>query len=216
MIQLWLFDGFWNAAKPSSDSSRQPQPESKPAKKKVSSTFSRGDATLVSTVDDLLSKAAAPSLVGKLSVRWNPRLRTTVGLADYRKKTIFLNPVLREISQEEIDRTLRHELAHFLAQHRAKLRRIPPHGKEWRQACADLGIPDEPRCHHIPIEQRRIPPRYFYQCPNCNFILQRVRRIKGKAACIKCCREHSRGRFDPRFCFISITAPKKFSLLKEA
>ena len=43
----------------------------------------------------------------------------------------------RGIVCDEVDRTLRHELAHLLAQWRVGRRRIAPHGKEWRQACRD-------------------------------------------------------------------------------
>src|ERR1700730_17806348 len=55
---------------------------------------------------------------------------------------------------DEIDRTLRHELAHLLAQFRAGRRRISPHGEEWRQACHDLGIGDEVRCHNLPFHAK--------------------------------------------------------------
>jgi predicted SprT family Zn-dependent metalloprotease len=44
------------------------------------------------------------------------------------------------VVHDEIDRTLRHELAHLLAQFRVGRRRIAPHGPEWRIACRDLGI----------------------------------------------------------------------------
>ncbi|MFV0336838.1 MAG: SprT-like domain-containing protein [Chthoniobacterales bacterium] len=208
LIQLLLFDGFWSDSKPRPDSRAPAWTASKITKTDKTAISSRGDRDLVSLVDDLLIKAGAPNLVGKLSVRWKPRLRTTLGIADYQKKTIFLNPVLHKISQQEIDRTLRHELAHFLAQHRVGMRKIAPHGKEWHKACADLGIPDESRCHHIPLEQRRMKPKFFYQCPNCKFILPRVRKMKGRAACIKCCRKYSKGRFDARFCFLLLPAQK--------
>src|SRR5262249_2444802 len=72
-----------------------------------------------------------------LGVEWNSRLKTAAGRADYREKLISLNPKLVE-HPAEVDRTLRHELAHILAQFRAKSRRrIAPHGAEWQQACRD-------------------------------------------------------------------------------
>jgi predicted SprT family Zn-dependent metalloprotease len=102
------------------------------------------------------------------------------------------------IDHDEIDRTLRHELAHLLAQWRAGRRRIAPHGVEWRQACRDLGIADEARCHNLPFS-KTYPPRYVYRCPNCKEKFPRVRRIRRAIACLACCRNHNRGGFDPRF-----------------
>jgi predicted SprT family Zn-dependent metalloprotease len=100
---------------------------------------------------------------------------------------------------DEIDRTLRHELAHLLAQWRVGRRRIAPHGPEWRQACVDLGIADEARCHNLPFASKSFPPRYVYRCPNCKQEFPRVRRIRRAIACLACCRAHNRGEFDSRF-----------------
>jgi SprT protein len=105
----------------------------------------------------------------------------------------------REMVRDEIDRTLRHELAHLLAQWRAGRRRIAPHGTEWRQACRDLGIADEARCHNLPFATKSLPPRYVYRCPNCKEEFPRVRRIRRAIACLACCRKHNGGDFDPRF-----------------
>ncbi len=100
---------------------------------------------------------------------------------------------------DEIERTLRHELAHLLAQWRAGRRRIAPHGPEWRRACRHLGIADEARCHHLPFAAKTYPPRYVYRCPNCKEKFPRVRRIRRAIACLACCRKHNGGDFDPRF-----------------
>jgi predicted SprT family Zn-dependent metalloprotease len=100
---------------------------------------------------------------------------------------------------DEIDRTLRHELAHLLAQWRAGRRRIAPHGAEWRQACRDFGIADEARCHNLPFATKVYPPRYVYRCPNCKEEFPRVRKIRRAIACLACCRKHNGGDFDPRF-----------------
>jgi predicted SprT family Zn-dependent metalloprotease len=99
----------------------------------------------------------------------------------------------------EVDRTLRHELAHLLAQWRAGRRRIAPHGPEWRQACRDLGIADEARCHNLPFAAKSFRPRFVYVCPNCNEEFPSVRKIRRAIACLACCRKHNGGDFDPRF-----------------
>ncbi len=148
---------------------------------------------------ELLRSLGAKRIATELRVEWNPRLKTAAGRADYRQKLISLNPRLVE-HPEEIDRTLRHEVAHILAQFREKSRRrISPHGPEWQQACRDLGIAGEKRCHTLPFPAKRYAPRLIYRCPNCRRDFPRVRKIKRTVACLACCRAHNRGEFDVRF-----------------
>ena len=108
-------------------------------------------------------------------------------------------PALQLPDIDEIDRTLRHELAHLLAQWRVGRLRIAPHGTEWRQACRDLGIADEARCHNLPFAAKAYAPRYVYRCPNCKEEFPRVRRIRRAIACLSCCRKYNSGYFDDRF-----------------
>ncbi len=75
---------------------------------------------------ELLRANGAGRIAMEIRVEWNPRLKTCAGRADYRSGLISLNPQLAE-HPAEIDRTLRHELAHILAQFRAGRRRILPH-----------------------------------------------------------------------------------------
>src|SRR6185503_4336716 len=108
------------------------------------------DVGLEQIARDLLRALGATRIATELCVEWNSRLKTAAGRADYRQKLISLNPQLIK-HPAEINRTLRHELAHILAQFRARRRRILPHGIEWREACHDLGISDEKRCHNLPF-----------------------------------------------------------------
>jgi len=108
-----------------------------------------------------------------------------------------LNPRLRDHDSAEIDRTLRHELAHLLAQLRAGRRRISAHGAEWRRACRDLEIGDEARCHTLPFPVQQRTRRFLYRCSRCGKEFPRVRRIKRAVACLDCCRKFNRGKFDP-------------------
>jgi len=147
---------------------------------------------------EVLRAVGAARIATELCVEWNLRLRTTAGRADYRRKLISLNPRLFE-HPAEIDRTLRHELAHILAQFRAGRRRILPHGDEWRAACRDLGIADEKRCHNLPFPASARARRYLYKCPYCKCDFHRVRRIRRAVACLACCRAHNGGEFDARF-----------------
>jgi predicted SprT family Zn-dependent metalloprotease len=148
---------------------------------------------------ELLCSLGAKRIATELRVEWNSRLKTAAGRADYGEKLISLNPRLAE-HPSEIDRTLRHELAHILAQFRQKSRRrILPHGPEWQQACCDLGIAGEKRCHTLPFPAKRYAPRFIYRCPNCRRHFARVRKIKRTVACLACCRAHNGGEFDVRF-----------------
>ncbi|MDB6147035.1 MAG: hypothetical protein JWO45_699 [Spartobacteria bacterium] len=157
------------------------------------------DAALTSRAEELLRDAGAGAIAGSVRVEWRSRMRSCAGRADYHANRISLNPRLHEHGPNEIDRTLRHELAHLLAQFRARRKRILPHGPQWRAACHDLGIGDEKRCHDLPFPTRRRAQRYVYQCPNCHRNFPRVRRIWRAIACLACCRTHNRGNFDSRF-----------------
>ena len=153
---------------------------------------------LLQTARELLRSLGAKRIATEIRVEWNSRLKTAAGRADHRQKLISLNPRLGE-HPAEIDRTLRHELAHILAQFRAGRRPISPHGSEWQQACRDLGIAGEKRCHTLPFPAKRYVPRFIYRCPNCRRDFPRVRKIKRTVACLACCRAHNRGEFDVRF-----------------
>lgn len=156
------------------------------------------DIDLEHAARTLLRANSANQVASEVRVGWNPRLKTCAGRADYRQKLIWLNPQLVHYPAE-VDRTLRHELAHFLAQSRAGRRRILPHGAEWRQACRDLAIGDEKRCHNLPLAVKNYRRRFVYRCPKCWRDFPRVRRIRSASACLSCCRAHNHGKFDARF-----------------
>lgn len=185
---------------------RPPLPQGEGWGEGTSKRFRRSrDVDLESKARNLLRELGAAKLAREIRVEWNPRLKTAAGRADFRQKLISLNPLLRDVraglafNREEIDRTLRHELAHLLAQFRVGRRRIAPHGPEWREACRDLGIADEARCHNLPFATKAYPVRFVYRCPNCKQKFPRVRRIRRAIACLACCRKHNGGNFDPRF-----------------
>jgi SprT protein len=183
-----------------------------------SNAFSLGrDLSLEMQVRKLLRKLGAGKLAREIRVEWNPRMRSAAGRANFREKLISLNPLLCDhdlasVSRQsgsDIDRTLRHELAHLLAQFRVGRRRIAPHGSEWRKACCDLGIADEARCHNLPFASKSFPPRFVYRCPDCEQKFPRVRRIRRAIACLACCRKHNGGDFDPRFRLKLITTRQR-------
>jgi SprT protein len=173
-------------------------PRSNPATDAVALQSRGRDLRLEAKAREILRSLGATKLARDLSVEWNSRLKTAAGRADYRSKLISLNPQLVH-HPAEIEQTLQHELAHILAQFRAGRRRILPHGVEWRQACRDLGISDEKRCHNLPFPVSKRARRYLYRCPGCQRDFPRVRRIKRAVACLACCRAHNGGKFDAHF-----------------
>jgi predicted SprT family Zn-dependent metalloprotease len=192
VLQLDFFKQLTKAFRPGAKASAPALPR----------THADADADIESAARSLLSSIGCDALAAHVRVVWNPRMRSTAGMAYPRKQLVTLNPRLREFGHEEVDRTLRHELAHLLAHHRAGRRRIAPHGPEWAQACRDLGLADERRCHDLPLPRRKMTARHFYRCPHCALELQRVRPLRHKSACLACCRRHSGGDYDERFRFI--------------
>ncbi len=180
----------------------RPKPEPTPAPAPQGS-----DPDLEKHARTLLAGLGCDALAATVCVVWNSRMRSTAGMAYPRRGQITLNPRLREFGQAEVDRTLRHELAHLLAHHRAGRRRIAPHGPEWARACRDLGLADEKRCHDLPLPRRQMTARHFYRCPSCAVELHRVRPLRRKSACLTCCRRHNRGGYDERFRLQKITPP---------
>ncbi len=157
------------------------------------------DAALEMQARHLLENLGARKLARQVCVEWNSRLRSAAGRAVYQRALVSLNPKLRDHGADEIDRTLRHELAHLIAQMRAGRRHIAPHGEEWRQACCDLRIADEQRCHTLPLAILSQARKFLYRCRHCQKDFPRVRRIRRVVACLDCCRRFNRGEFDRRF-----------------
>jgi predicted SprT family Zn-dependent metalloprotease len=170
----------------------------RPVADKMPARATAETAMLLQIARELLRSLGAARIASELRVEWNSRLKTAAGRADYRQKLVSLNPQLVH-HPSEIDRTLRHELAHILAQSRAERRRILPHGTEWRQACRDLGINGEKRCHNLPFPAKSYAPRFIYRCPNCHRHFSRVRRVTRAVACLACCLAYNGGEFDARF-----------------
>lgn len=135
-------------------------------------------------------------------VTWNPRMRSTAGRAFYKESKIELNPKLIEISEEEVLRTFLHELAHLVAHARTSPRRISPHGVEWKQACSDLGIPNEKATHALPLPRRSQSRNWHYTCTSCKQVITRVRKSLKKYACSTCCKNYNKGKYTKKFALI--------------
>jgi len=168
-------------------------------------------AALEETARRLLREIGCAELASRVRVRWNRRMRSAAGSARWKDALINLNPRLPGF--EEIDRTLRHEIAHLAAQFRAGRRRIAPHGAEWKQACRDLGLGNEPRCHDLPLPRRRLAAKHAYRCPQCHAGILRVRAFRRKVACRSCCRAFNGGRYDEKFRLVKTSHPKPLLMI---
>ncbi|MEX2580161.1 MAG: SprT-like domain-containing protein [Verrucomicrobiales bacterium] len=203
--QLELFDDDDEPASKRAEEPRIPQhsPVAEPARVRPGAGL---DPELTQTAAQHAERLELGSLARRLSVAWNPRMRTAAGRAFTQTASIELNSKLQELPEAhreaEIQNTFLHELAHLVAYARAGRRRIAPHGPEWQTACRDLGIPGESRCHSLDFQPRRMRRKFAYQCPHCAAVIQRVRKLKRRVACYDCCREHNRGRFDRRFALV--------------
>ena len=164
------------------------------------------DDTLEAQARGWLLDLEMPGGARLLTVSWNARLRSTAGYARYPSWAIELNPRLREFDGQ-VERTLKHELAHLIAYHRAGRRRIEPHGREWRVACADLGIADEKAHHRLPLPRNSVERKLIYACPACGTQVQRVRKFRRPTACLHCCNRHAGGRYDGRFRLALVSGP---------
>ena len=156
-----------------------------------------------------------PRLAARVTLRWHARLRTTAGLARLDCALILINPRLLAFP-EELTRTFLHELAHLVAHARNPRRLLHPHGPEWQEACRDLGLAGEKRCHTLPLATpRRVERKYVYHCPQCRREVRRVRPFRRAEACLFCCRTEAGGRYDRRFRFVPGPPPSTGAILAQ-
>ena len=204
-----LIFNFFDAIKAKAPVRREARPDTAPRQvieeppppSESPSPLQGRDAALESEARQLLEQMGLHEGVAKLRVVWNPKLRSTAGYAKWPQWLIELNPRLREF-EGQIDRTLKHELAHLIAYARAGRRRIEPHGAEWRKACVQVGIPDESARHTLPLPRSKQERRFTYLCQHCGFTVGRVRKFRRHTACLTCCKKHNGGRYDVRFQFV--------------
>lgn len=166
------------------------------------------DAVLTEQCRQILRELDLAGAAKLVCVQWNHRLRSTAGYASFPAWRIELNPKLQDF-EGQVQRTLLHELAHLVAYHRAGRRKIEPHGAEWQQACADVGIPGETARHRLPLPRREVKRNFVYSCAHCGLIVQRVRKFQRHTACRVCCSQHNGGQYDARFRFVLVQDLRK-------
>lgn len=114
------------------------------------------------------------------AVEFNPRLRSTLGRADFARATVELNPRLLDRHPRELVPTLLHELCHLLAGPCAK------HGPKWRALMEALGLP--PRaCHDLDTSGARGRRRVWaWRCRSCGETYVRRHRGARRFRCGDC------------------------------
>lgn len=116
----------------------------------------------------------------ELRVRFNPRLRTAVGRADFSACTIELNARLLDRHPEELVPTLVHELCHLVAGARAG------HGARWREAVVALGFRPE-TCHRLDVADLAVRRRaWTWSCVRCGETYRRGHRRASRYLCGGC------------------------------
>lgn len=175
------------------------QAQEKPLEESAKPRRSGVDSDLTMQCAELARRLCPGKLEDRLSVVWNQRMRSTAGRAFWPEGRIELNPRLLDLAPDEVRNTMLHELAHLLAYARAGRRRIKAHGVEWRQACQELGIPNERVTHSLPLPTREMARKWRYTCPVCQESIERVRKMKRYAGCYACCKEHNGGYYHRKF-----------------
>ncbi len=143
-----------------------------------------------------LAQINEPKVASLVSVVWNPRMRSSAGRAKLQLYLIEINPKLEKFGASEVWTTVLHELAHLVAWHRHAHR---GHGKPWREACIDLGIPNESVTHALPLPTRKQRKFWKYTCLHCAISFERTRRAKVRSACAKCCKKYNNGKYSNKF-----------------
>ena len=112
--------------------------------------------------------------------RISKRMRSTLGSYSHRKREIALSErLVLNGDKKSVWEVLLHEVAHAITMQR--YRRPLPHGKQYREVCAEIGA--NPRAVMdieglSPVE----PVRYSYRCNSCG---RRILR-KRKTAIVRC------------------------------
>jgi SprT-like protein len=130
-------------------------------------------------------------------ITFNPYLRRLTGRITYSQRLIEISRFhFAKYGMKDAVATLEHELLHLYLH----VLGLPSgHTKEFKRLAAKKGI----RVFHANSypQNRTSPYRYLYECPSCLRMVSRRRPMKSNhsLACGICCRQHSKGMWDPRF-----------------
>lgn len=120
--------------------------------------------------------------------------KSKLGHCDYMRKEISLSiPILLINSEEKVENTILHEIAHALVGY------IHGHDEVWRQKCLEIGGNGK-TCSDDHV---RVQASYKAQCPHCGKEYSKFRQTKIRRACSDCCQKYNFGKFTEKFllCF---------------
>lgn len=133
------------------------------------------------------------------ALRWNSRLRSSAGRFVPGSRRFFREapPTIEVASylleEKEAEKLVRDTLAHEMIHYWLWVRRKPyGHTDEFYEKMHQMG------CSRYNPVPRLKPVKYTYQCPSCAREFPARKRL-GTLACATCCKQHSNGRYDPRF-----------------
>ncbi len=112
---------------------------------------------LKQALDEVLELWQVIDLRAAIRIRWNPRLRTTVGRAMLDELVLELNPRLLARHPEQVRSVLVHEAAHLVVR-RLHGPREAPHGKVWKGYMRKAGE-DTRATHDLDVSGLRATPR---------------------------------------------------------
>jgi len=119
-----------------------------------------------------------PDLAQRVTIVYNPRLRTTLGRAILDYNRVELNIRLLRAYPDELLATVVHELAHLAV--RMRYGSAPPHGREFKALMRAAGM-SAASTHKLDTERvglRRRRYAYLHRCSDCGvmFIARKPRR----------------------------------------
>ena len=109
------------------------------------------------------------------------KAKRRLGVCKYRSKTIEVSRWVFELCPENVDNTVRHEVAHAIAGYKAG------HGPEWKRVARELGA-NPKSCAKVKPEQTA-PKRWVLQCPKCGWEGYGTYRRRSKRYRSRCCKE---------------------------
>jgi len=119
-----------------------------------------------------------PDFARRVTIVYNPRLRTTLGRAILNDNRVELNVHLLRAYPDELLPAVAHELAHLAV--RMRYGQVRPHGREFKALMRAVNMPADAthRLDTARLNLRRRRYVYLHRCSNCGmmFIARKPRR----------------------------------------
>lgn len=162
---------------------------------------------------DALNREFFENILPPCQIRWSRRLTRAAGNIRVESRVISLSiPLLIDAfakgqtfticgvecddSETALKEILKHEMIHLWLFEKG----LPPgHTAQFRAKARAIGQAKTRHGIDLPMPKSG----WIYRCRNCGAQMARRRRVSRAAACAKCCREFSGGKFDARFVLVA-------------